>query len=323
MNSSTPPKDDVSTFDDDARRDESGRQRDQAAERRDSASDQRDLASERRDSAAVQRDLVSAQRDRLADRRDRAGDQRDLAAEERDRAAEQFEDSVGDEISTTTLRKLHHVRAEAATDRSGSADDRRHSAGERTSTGEDRSVASTDRSAGDSERRDAAADRTAALSDRDSSAAYREEANLDELTGAYRRGPGFLELEREMARAFRALEALSVAFVDVDHLKQVNDTLGHAAGDRLLQHVASALKSRLRSYDPVVRYGGDEFICVMPGLTAEAATERLATINSVLRTMSQSGSMSLGVAELQPGDSAHAIVGRADESLYRARGAKR
>ncbi|MBA2695858.1 MAG: GGDEF domain-containing protein, partial [Actinobacteria bacterium] len=72
-------------------------------------------------------------------------------------------------------------------------------------------------------------------------------------------------LEREMARSSRAREALSVAFIDVDHLKQVNDTRGHAAGDRLLQHVADALRSRLRSYDLVVRYGGDEFICVMPG----------------------------------------------------------
>ncbi|MBA2695089.1 MAG: GGDEF domain-containing protein, partial [Actinobacteria bacterium] len=123
--------------------------------------------------------------------------------------------------------------------------------------------------------------------------------------------------------SLRAREALSVAFVDVDHLKQVNDTLGHAAGDRLLQHVADALRSRLRSYDLVVRYGDDEFICVMPGLTAETATDRLATINRVLRAMSQSGSMSIGVAELQPGDSVEEVVRRADESLYRARGARR
>ncbi len=118
----------------------------------------------------------------------------------------------------------------------------------------------------------------------------------------------------------RGRMALSVAFVDVDHLKQVNDSLGHAAGDRLLQNVAHALRSRLRTYDLVVRYGGDEFICAMPGLTAEAARDRLATINSVLGTQSPDGSMSFGVAELQPNESVEELVLRADQSLYEARG---
>jgi diguanylate cyclase (GGDEF)-like protein len=155
--------------------------------------------------------------------------------------------------------------------------------------------------------------------DRDVSASDRQAAHLDELTGAYRRGSGFLELEREMMRAVRQGQPLAVAFVDVDHLKQVNDSQGHAAGDQLLRHVAGALISRLRDYDMVIRYGGDEFVAVMNGLSADAATARLRSINTVLCTMSSGASMSIGVSELQPGDSADDLVRRADEALYRAR----
>ena len=82
-------------------------------------------------------------------------------------------------------------------------------------------------------------DRTAGLVDREASAADRTAADLDELTGAYRRGPGLRELKRDVAKALRTGTSLTVAFVDVDHLKRVNDSLGHAAGDRLLRRVAT------------------------------------------------------------------------------------
>jgi diguanylate cyclase len=183
----------------------------------------------------------------------------------------------------------------------------------------DRSAAASDREVGRFERGNAEADRAAAAVDRDVSATDREAAHLDDLTGAYRRGSGFRELERELLRAGRERRPLAVAFVDVDHLKQVNDAHGHAAGDRLLQHVAAALRAKLRSYDMVIRYGGDEFVAVMTGLTAEGATARLGSINSVLRTMSGEASMSVGVSELRPGDSPDDLVRRADEALYRSR----
>ena len=85
----------------------------------------------------------------------------------------------------------------------------------------DRSTASADRTAGDNERCCAREDRAAALRDRDSSAEDRGAAHLDEPTGAYRRGPGFCELERELARATRLQQPLAVVFVDVDGLKSV------------------------------------------------------------------------------------------------------
>jgi diguanylate cyclase (GGDEF)-like protein len=226
-------------------------------------------------------------------------------------------------------RHVHEVRARAASDRRASADDRqenlrdrRASAHQRGSAAHDRIAASEDRQASDRERASAEADRSSARADRDASAADRTAADLDELTGAYRRGPGLRELERDVAKAVRTGASLAVAFVDVDHLKRVNDSLGHAAGDRLLQQVATALRDRLRPYDLVVRYGGDEFICVLAGVDAVAATARLATINGVLKAMSPRGSLSIGVAELHPGQSAAELVRRADQALYASRGAE-
>jgi diguanylate cyclase (GGDEF)-like protein len=312
--------------DEGADRDESGRLRDRAANRRDTAGDERDLAGRVRDVAADRRDVASEDRDRAADARDEASDDRDRAASERDMAATTFDSSSAEQDSQGALR-IAHAREEAATDRRVSAEDRHSNAGdrkasarERASAGSDRVVASTDRRAGGSARNDAQVDRAAASADRDRSASDREAAHLDELTGTYRRGPGFVELEREVLRSAREHEALAVAFVDVDHLKSVNDSLGHAAGDRLLRQVADAIASRLRPYDLVIRYGGDEFVCVLPGLTAAAATERLVTINNDLRAMEVTGSVSIGIADLQPDDSMADLVERADQSLYTARG---
>ena len=114
-----------------------------------------------------------------------------------------------------------------------------------------------------------------------------------------------------------------MAFVDVDHLKAVNDSRGHAAGDKLLRQVADALRTKLRPYDIVIRYGGDEFVCVMAGQTAAVAAERLASMNSVLRAMSKTSSMSVGISELRPGDSPDELVKRADDALYLQRQALR
>ncbi len=126
-----------------------------------------------------------------------------------------------------------------------------------------------------------------------------------------------------MQRALRTKEPLAVAFVDVDHLKTVNDSKGHAAGDLLLRQVADALRTKLRPYDIVIRYGGDEFVCVIAGQTAALAAERLASMNSVLRAMSKTSSMSVGISELQPGDSSADLVKRADDALYLQRQALR
>lgn len=80
---------------------------------------------------------------------------------------------------------------------------------------------------------------------------------VDELTGAYRRDAGSLELRREMARAKRTKQSFVLAFVDVDDLKGTNDSRGHAAGDRLLRETVNSIRSKFRSYDLIVRFASE------------------------------------------------------------------
>jgi len=146
----------------------------------------------------------------------------------------------------------------------------------------------------------------------------RDQLAVDELTGCMRRASGIAALEREVSRARRERTPLSIAFVDADGLKHANDTLGHAAGDQLLKDVAAALRTRLRGSDFVFRYGGDEFVCVLPGATGAATTEVFTDVQTELRK--QGRSFSLGATELQPDDhDSVALLGRADEALYEAK----
>lgn len=172
-----------------------------------------------------------------------------------------------------------------------------------------------DRVAGAGDRVQAAGDRAAAAADRQAAARDRRLAAVDGLTGVYTREAGLAEIERDVARAGRARHPLVLAFVDVDQLKAVNDTFGHAAGDQLLQKVASTLTAALRPYDLVIRYGGDEFLCAIEGIDAATARPRLARVNTLL-TQAGGGSVSVGLAELQAQESAQHLIARADADLY-------
>jgi len=110
-----------------------------------------------------------------------------------------------------------------------------------------------------------------------------------------------------------------VAFVDVDQLKGVNDQGGHAAGDRLLHHVAGTLQAQLRRYDLIIRFGGDEFVCVVVDLGQHEVAQRLAHVNTVLAREAASSSVTVGLAQLQPEDTAHDLSERADRALYEQR----
>jgi len=110
-----------------------------------------------------------------------------------------------------------------------------------------------------------------------------------------------------------------VVFLDVDHLKATNDAGGHAAGDRMLVQVVQALTGALRAVDLVIRYGGDEFVCVLPGIDMADADRRLADVMAPLAAAREPASVTVGVAELQAGDSSKGVVARADAALYRKR----
>jgi diguanylate cyclase (GGDEF)-like protein len=144
-------------------------------------------------------------------------------------------------------------------------------------------------------------------------------ASIDDLTGVLRRGAGLAALEREIDRARRSEGRLVVAFLDVDGLKRVNDELGHAAGDQLLRDVASVLSTRLRSYDLVMRWGGDEFVCALFGAELGGAERRLDMVAAGIAAVTHGRTVSWGLVGLDASDSAESVIARADAALYERR----
>ena len=298
-------------------------ERDQAAVLRDRAAELRDEAGDLRDHTAVLRDEEAdlrrgpldagpAQRDRDADRRDRDADRRDREADHAE-AANRDTGVPFDNQRAVTRELAAADRRQASRDRTSAAEDRKAAARDRLAASLDREMSAADRALSSVDRRASSEDRTV-------SAVSLTEASLDALTGAYVRGPGLRELERDLSRTNRAGETFTVAFVDVDGLKEVNDREGHAAGDRLLTEVVTTLWATMRSYDVVVRYGGDEFVCGMSGVTMPDMALKLARVNDTLATRFEGcGSVTVGLAEFEPGDSVESLVARADAALYNER----
>jgi diguanylate cyclase (GGDEF)-like protein len=142
----------------------------------------------------------------------------------------------------------------------------------------------------------------------------REKSAFDELTGVLRRAAGISAAEREIARARRHTAALSVAFVDADGLRDANTAGGRGAGDALLRALGRALKEGLRAEDVLFRYGGDEFVCVLPDTGVREARGRLGDIQSLAN---RSGiRFCFGVTELQRSDDVVSLFARADAELY-------
>jgi len=147
-------------------------------------------------------------------------------------------------------------------------------------------------------------------------------AAVDDLTGILRRGTGLTALQREIARVHRVGgRGIVVAFMDVDGLKHVNDSAGHAAGDQVLRDVASAIRERVRSYDLVFRYGGDEFVCALVDVTLEQARRTVSDILDSVRARSGGHSFSVGFASVGSDDTAESALERADAALYLERAA--
>lgn len=158
----------------------------------------------------------------------------------------------------------------------------------------------------------------------------RQTMNEDALTGAQNRRGMDAALLREVARARRNQNRLTVAMIDVDHFKQVNDTYGHDVGDRLLIHLGMIAKSVLRESDTLVRYGGEEFLVILPESDVRGAEyvlnrlrEMVAKSPLMYTNKRIEVTISAGLSQLQDGENGHNLVLRADQALYQAKQAGR
>ncbi len=291
---------------------------------------ERDRAAVAREQTAAGRDHTAADRDRLASYRDdvqAAVDQRvadrDAAAADRDRAAADRDQAASDRDESEAAAQLRTINWQlAAKDRDKSAADREQAKGNADQRITSREQAAADRARSAADRAQAADDRVSASHDREQASGQLRQAQLDGLTGAFGRELGMVLLEREIHRARRGKGRLVLAYVDVDGLKRVNDSQGHAAGDRLLQDVVEAIQQHLRSYDPIVRVGGDEFVCALADSTLMDARRRLEEMRVTIEKSQPAATVSVGLAALRSEDTLPELIARADEALYDVKKAK-
>jgi diguanylate cyclase (GGDEF)-like protein len=156
------------------------------------------------------------------------------------------------------------------------------------------------------------------------------QATHDPLTNVWNRGGIMAILDKEISRASREGNPLSVCLMDIDHFKRVNDTYGHLLGDEVLQNTTRRVADGLRPYDSLGRYGGEEFLVVLPNCCGEAATgiadrmrrsvgeAPMACSPSVLTV-----TVSLGVCEWLPTMDVNGLLKQADAALYAAKAAGR
>ncbi len=249
--------------------------------------------------AATERLAVVEARERTSDARDHALTERDGLANERDRRASE-RDALANERDRNAAQR-EAVWTSAPTPRPSPEPEARNG-----SPGNSGAAAAIDDDAEDP-----------AL-ERARLEAQLQRAHLDGLTGAYRREVGRLALRNEIERARRSDGRFVIAFVDVDGLKGVNDREGHAAGDKVLRTLAATMRANLRSYDPIVRFGGDEFICGVAAIDPDEVQHRISVIDQSLRHATGVG-ITVGLASMVGNESLEELTERADAALLEAK----
>lgn len=150
---------------------------------------------------------------------------------------------------------------------------------------------------------------------------------IDQLTGVWNRSSMFKRLSEEQDRMLRGNQSCSLCMMDLDHFKDINDRHGHQAGDRVLQAVIEAASRRLRAYDAMFRYGGEEFLFCLPNASVEVAAAAMERVRaSVEESVVDLGdgqtarvTASFGVAPLAPDVSIEQSIKEADRALFCAK----
>lgn len=299
--------------------DQSAADGDQVAADSDQAASDRDLAEgadpavhdytrELRQQGAGQRRESARARAAAAASRDAVARARDLAAAARDQAAELHDRELAARDAAWVVDGRADVLLRAAKNRKRAAADREAAADGRSRAAADRHQATLDRE-------QAARDRVEGQADRETLLRQIAISETDPLTGARTRAAGLADIDREIDRAHRMTGELAVAYIDVVGLKTANDKRGHAAGDALLQQVVRTIRGQLRSYDSVVRLGGDEFLCVMSGATLEDARLRFAAVETDLAADQDPCQIKVGFTALAPDDRSVDLIERADADM--------
>jgi diguanylate cyclase (GGDEF)-like protein len=160
----------------------------------------------------------------------------------------------------------------------------------------------------------------------DAQESLKEQALRDSLTGLWNRRAIFTMLEREIHRAQRDRFPITLVMIDLDHFKNINDTHGHLIGDDVLRETASRLTDTMRPYDFAGRYGGEEFLIVLPSCSPQNGLQRAEHFRRAIAGMPVptcigplAVTCSLGVASWDEGMPPEDLIHRADEALYRAK----
>jgi diguanylate cyclase (GGDEF)-like protein len=153
-----------------------------------------------------------------------------------------------------------------------------------------------------------------------------ELAELDELTGSLNRRSVMRTLDSEISRAHRNKAACSIALIDLDWFKRINDTHGHPTGDEVLRTFAITVFANIRSFDRFGRFGGEEFLLVLPDTPQDTAATILDRLRAIIADLDWSAfspgmrvTVSAGVTALRPEESPDALLARADRALYEAK----